>query len=31
VQQGDQSHFSQFTAEELSRVIEWIEAGAPEK
>jgi mono/diheme cytochrome c family protein len=30
-QSGAQSHFGQLTPEELSIVIDWINAGAPEK
>jgi mono/diheme cytochrome c family protein len=29
-QTGNQPHFAQFTPEEITLVIEWIEAGAPE-
>lgn len=31
IQMGEQSHFAQFTPDELNLVIQWIEAGAPEK
>lgn len=31
VQVQNEKHFGQFTAEELALVIEWIDAGAPEK
>jgi nitrate/TMAO reductase-like tetraheme cytochrome c subunit/mono/diheme cytochrome c family protein len=30
-QSADKPHFSQLTPQELDRVIQWIEAGAPEK
>ena len=30
VQMGEQSHFAQFTPEELELVVQWIEAGAPQ-
>ena len=30
-QSGAQPHFGQFTPDELQQVIEWIEAGAPDK
>jgi nitrate/TMAO reductase-like tetraheme cytochrome c subunit len=31
VQSGSENHFGQFTPQELSAIIEWINAGAPEK
>ena len=31
VQSAAQPHFSQLTADELTLVTEWIQAGAPEK
>jgi nitrate/TMAO reductase-like tetraheme cytochrome c subunit/mono/diheme cytochrome c family protein len=30
-QSGEQAHFGQFSQQELDLIIEWIEAGAPEK
>jgi len=30
IQSGDQPHFSQFTPDEFTLLVEWIEAGAPD-
>jgi mono/diheme cytochrome c family protein len=31
IQSGDQPHFSQFTPDEFTLLVEWITAGAPER
>jgi len=31
IQSGAQNHFGQFSPEELTKIKDWINAGAPEK